>query len=60
MRQCNLGVGAARNAGIRKARGNTLLPLIADDLWFPEKLEEQVARMSDAVTKQVLCTAGAH
>ena len=45
MRQCNLGVGAARNAGIRKARGKYIAPLDADDLWFPEKLEEQVARM---------------
>ena len=45
LRQCNAGVGAARNAAIRKARGKYIAPLDADDLWFPEKLEKQVARM---------------
>ncbi len=45
VRQCNSGVGAARNAAIRKARGKYIAPLDADDLWFPEKLEKQVARM---------------
>jgi glycosyltransferase involved in cell wall biosynthesis len=45
VRQSNAGVGAARNAAIRKARGKYIAPLGADDLWFPEKLEKQVARM---------------
>jgi glycosyltransferase involved in cell wall biosynthesis len=45
LRQCNAGVGAARNAAIRKARGKYIAPLDADDLWFPDKLEKQVARM---------------
>ena len=45
VRQSNAGVGAARNTAIRKSCGHYIAPLDADDLWFPEKLEKQVAHM---------------
>jgi len=45
LEQRNAGAGAARNTAIRKARGKYIAPLDADDFWFPEKLEKQVARL---------------
>ena len=45
LRQQNGGAPAARNHGIREARGTLIAPLDADDLWHPEKLARQVAKM---------------
>jgi len=41
--QPNQGVGAARNFGVSRARGEWFAFIDDDDLWLPEKLERQVA-----------------
>ena len=38
----NIGAGAARNKGIRKAKGKYIAFIDSDDLWKPNKLEKQI------------------
>lgn len=52
LRQKNQGVSAARNYGIREARGEWIAFLDSDDIWLPTKMERQfeaVAAFGDEV-----------
>ena len=41
----NKGVAAARNVAIKKAKGKYIAFLDSDDIWLPNKLEEQISFM---------------
>ena len=54
--QPNLGLPAARNAGIRAAAGRYLALLDADDIWLPEKLAVQMAHLAQHPDCAWICT----
>jgi len=54
LKQENRGVSAARNTGIKAARGSLIAFLDGDDTWLPHYLEVQVPRIQADPTIDVL------
>jgi glycosyltransferase involved in cell wall biosynthesis len=53
----NLGLSASRNAGIASAQADLIALLDADDVWMPEKLEQQMAILQSDHESAMVCGA---
>lgn len=58
LQQHNAGVAAARNRGIREARGQLLALLDSDDEWSPDKLARQLACLRESPARVALVYTG--
>ena len=54
IRTHNQGVSIARNTGYQRSKGNIIAFLDSDDLWLPNKLEEQLAYLEENPTIRIL------
>ena len=59
IRQTNSGQSAARNRGIQESRGDWIAFLDSDDVWLPDKLEQQVRAIDYFGGRCGACTADA-
>lgn len=51
----NLGMSTSRNLGIQAASGKYVAFLDADDVWMPEKLQEQLTTFSAQPEAEMVC-----
>lgn len=54
----NQGAAKARNRGLDLCRGSYVALLDSDDVWFPEKLEEQMKLAQDTGAEIIYCSYG--
>ena len=51
----NIGAGLSRNKGIKHSNGNLIAFIDADDFWYSEKIEKQVAYLNEKNLDFIFC-----